>query len=91
MGGGTSPAWVLGRGPSLLLGSELNLALSQAGDDRRRQASEGERMGRAVTWEGPRNTLDEPKACELEGGFVKVGSFQTYCVTLGLGPVKSPL
>lgn len=35
------------RGPSLLLGSELNSVLSQAGDDRRRQASEGERMERS--------------------------------------------
>lgn len=49
------------------------------------------REWRAVTWESPRNTADEPKACELEGGFVKVSSIQTYRVTLGLGPVESPL
>lgn len=31
-----------------------------------------------------------PKAWELEGSFVKLSSFQTYCVTLGLGQVLHP-
>ena len=33
------------------------------------------------------NPCLRPKAWELEGRFVKVGSIQTYCVTLGPGQV----
>lgn len=43
------------------------------------------REGRGVSWESPRNILDEPKACELEAGFVNVSSTQAYLVTWALG------
>lgn len=43
------------------------------------------REGRGVSWESPRNILDEPKARELETRFVKVSSIQTYLVTWAVG------
>lgn len=44
----------------------------------------GRERRRGVSCESPRNTLDEPQACELEARFVKVSSFQTYLVTWAL-------